>query len=102
MKYEYVTAAKLNKSLKKKDQSEFENQIRLMALGIKPPFGYSTEDNKEAIMETAVQEVLQASKSYEDDGNSIFIHFANILQKSITKNSSKKTETSTKASKWFN
>jgi len=87
MKYEYVTSDKLKKSLKKKNQDIFENQLRIMALGVSNSFKFNAQDDKEVIIEFAVQEALNASKSYEDDGNSAFIYFSDIIKKSVTKHS---------------
>ena len=87
MKYEYVTSDKLKKSLKKKSQSDFENQIRLMASGIYPMYEVSKRSDIATIVENAVQNALEASKTYEDDGNSAFIYFSTIIKNSLQKNS---------------
>jgi hypothetical protein len=85
MKYEYVTSDKLKKSIKKKDKSTFENQIRLMTEGIYPDFKID-KAIEEGVIEFAVSDALKASISYKDDGNSTFIYFKEVITESIKRN----------------
>lgn len=89
MKYEYVTSDKLKKSLKKKTKEQFENQIRVMASGISYMYKFHKRDDKDTIIESAIQNALSESSNYKDDGESAFTHFSNIIKRGIQSRSSK-------------
>jgi len=84
MKYEYVTSDKLKKSLKKKNKSDFENQLRVIAAGVTPYIEFNN-DNKELIVNKAIEDTLISASRYVSDGNSMFIYFKDLLKSNITK-----------------